>query len=390
MPDFYTCIIILCLMALFVLCVLVEGNGRIEKEDRWLYYLTYTLIAVSALAEWVAIQLNGRPNVPVALIYLVKCLDYILTPMAGGILVAQMKMRNRWTALLVGILAANSVFQIIAAFFGWMITVDENHYYHHGPLYLVYILVYLAVIVLVIVGFTVYGQAYKRQNRRALYSIMVFVVLGVVLQEASGGEARTAYLSLTMAAAMMFIHYIGFSQQAADAYLEQQERLLMTDELTGVLSRHAYSETLNTYAKPEQLPVGFAVFAIDINELKKVNDSLGHSAGDELIQGAASAIGNVFSEHSRIYRTGGDEFVVMTQMNREEAEAMSVLLETETQKWSGEKVKNLYLAAGFALASDYPKMSAEALVREADKAMYAAKSQWYIRTGRDRRKNRGS
>ena len=388
MPDFYTCIILLCMMTLLVLCILVEGNGRIDKKDRWLYYLSYSLIAVSALAEWSAIQLNGRTDLPIILIHVAKCLDYILTPIAGGILVAQMKMRNRWTSFLIGLLAANTVFQVIAAFFGWMVTVDENHVYSHGPLYSIFIIIYLAVIILIIIGFAIYGQSFRRQNRRALYAIMVFVVTGIALQEASGGEARTVYLTLTIAAALLFIHYSGFSQQAADDHLEKQEKILMTDELTGALSRHAYSETLNTYALPEQLPVEFVVFVIDINELKRVNDSLGHSAGDELIRGAVSVIGKVFTEGSRIYRTGGDEFVVMTQMRKEEADMMPALLEAETKNWEGEKVKEMYLAAGYAQACDHPDLSAEELVREADRAMYAAKSLWYQNTGRDRRRNR--
>ncbi|MBR5705734.1 MAG: diguanylate cyclase, partial [Deltaproteobacteria bacterium] len=60
-------------------------------------------------------------------------------------------------------------------------------------------------------------------------------------------------------------------------------------------------------APPEDL----AVFSIDVNGLKTVNDSLGHDAGDELIRGAADCISAAFGQTGKCYRTGGDEFVVL-------------------------------------------------------------------------------
>ena len=50
---------------------------------------------------------------------------------------------------------------------------------------------------------------------------------------------------------------------------------------------------------------------MDLNGLKNANDSFGHAAGDELICAAADCMKNSFSEHSKVYRVGGDEFVVI-------------------------------------------------------------------------------
>ena len=81
-------------MALGVLCVLVHENSWIPKKDKSLFYLTYAVLAASLFAEWLGIQLSGNPDIPTWLLSLVKCLDYILTPVAGGAVVAQMKLRN--------------------------------------------------------------------------------------------------------------------------------------------------------------------------------------------------------------------------------------------------------------------------------------------------------
>ena len=85
-----------------------------------------------------------------------------------------------------------------------------------------------------------------------------------------------------------------------------------TDSLTGVRNKHAYMETeaqLNSWIR-EGAVEKLALVACDINGLKYVNDTQGHAAGDKLIKDACSLICNVFN-HGSVYRTGGDEFVVL-------------------------------------------------------------------------------
>ena len=85
-----------------------------------------------------------------------------------------------------------------------------------------------------------------------------------------------------------------------------------TDSLTGVRNKHAYIETeaqLNSWIR-EGAVDKLVLVACDINGLKYVNDTQGHAAGDKLIKDACSLICNVFN-HGSVYRTGGDEFVVL-------------------------------------------------------------------------------
>ena len=390
MISYYSSVLLLCWMALGILCTLVHENARITREDKRLLYLTYALIAVSALAEWCGLQLNGRAEMPTGLLRAVKCADYILTPLAGGALVAQMRLRNRWHNALVAILAANTAFQIAAAFNGWMLVIDEYNHYSSGPLYGVYLVVCLAIIGIILVQFVLYGRTFRRQNRVSLYAIILMVITGIAIQEGLRDGHRTAYLGLTLGAALMFIHATEFSQLAMDDFVSAQQRQINTDALTGAYSRHAYSRALKALDAAGPMPEDLAVFTIDINGLKDVNDTLGHDAGDELICGAAQCVGKTLGGAGKCYRTGGDEFVVLAKMTWEEAEAALSHLRRETHRWVGKRVKALRLAAGYALAADNPNISAEKLVREADLAMYAAKSEYYRQNGMDRRKYRPS
>ena len=90
----------------------------------------------------------------------------------------------------------------------------------------------------------------------------------------------------------------------------------------------------------------------------------------------------------RCFRIGGDEFVVLGQMGKEQADAVLQGLEQETGSWAGDRVQSLSLAAGYALADEHPGLTVEELVKKADQAMYAAKAEYYRKSGHDRRGSR--
>ena len=385
MFSYYTTIMLLSLSGLGVLCVLAHENKRISKSSKTDFYLTYMFIALAALAEWVGVQLNGNADVPKWLLVVVKCCDYILTPMSGLALIKQMGLRNGWFTALNVIIGVNSAFQILSCFFGWMVVVDENHFYSHGPLYFVYVSVYTAVIAIIIIEFLIYGKGFARQNRYSLYSIIALVIAGITFQEILGGDIRTAYISLTLGAALMYIHYIEYAQIDAEDRIFKQERLLYKDSMTGLHSRYAYSQALLYNEEKGKLDKHFAVFSIDINGLKTVNDTLGHAAGDELICGGAKCIHKVFGNQGLCYRTGGDEFIVFAHADRQTADKLIAQLAQETADWNGALVHKLSLSAGYALACDHEGISAEKLVIFADKGMYADKAQYYSKAGIDRR-----
>lgn len=383
--GYYTAICILTWLSLAVICILVHENGRLHKEDKRRLYVVYALIATSAFAEWAAMMLDGVESLPKWPLMLAKCADYTLTPLAGGAIVRQMGVKNRLTKVLNAVLVMNIVFQIVAITGGWTVGIDEHNHYHHGDLYVVYMLVCLVVIVLVLLQFRVYGTYFRKQNRCSLFAVMLLVVVGIGLQEWIS-EVRTVYLTLTLAAALLFIHNEEFSQIRRDESLEEKNEQIMKDELTGLLSRRAYSETLKSYESAGELPRDLSVFEIDINDLKLVNDTFGHAAGDELICGAARCIEHVFSGVGQCFRTGGDEFVVIAHMDRGEADDALENLERAVSAWKGAATSGLHLAAGYALAEDYPGSSLEKLVARADAVMYEAKRAYYSQPEHERRR----
>lgn len=114
--------------------------------------------------------------------------------------------------------------------------------------------------------------------------------------------------------------YQYLQEQIADQkkQLEEQtlllRRLSYEDTLTGLYNRNKFNQILQADRIGERPCLGVACF--DLNGLKQINDRQGHRAGDAFIRGAADQLRQVFPD--RIYRIGGDEFVVIDEAPEEE------------------------------------------------------------------------
>ena len=157
--------------------------------------------------------------------------------------------------------------------------------------------------------------------------------------------------------------------------LMEQRIKSSVDVLTGVFSRLAYHECLEQYA--DSVPADLTVFLMDINGLKGVNDALGHEARDELICGAAQCITQAVGDRGKIFRIGGDEFVVLGQMTQTQAQEILAALQRIAAAWSGTNVGTLSISSGCAFADDHPDFSVEQLTKAADLSMYAQKQEYY-------------
>jgi len=105
-------------------------------------------------------------------------------------------------------------------------------------------------------------------------------------------------------------------ERLANEERDEARTAALKDPLTGVKSKHAF--LLNQKQIDATIQDGtadaFAVVVCDVNGLKVINDTLGHKAGDEYILNASRIICSIF-QHSPVFRTGGDEFVVILHGN---------------------------------------------------------------------------
>lgn len=143
------------------------------------------------------------------------------------------------------------------------------------------------------------------------------------------------------------------------------------DALTGLKNRHAYFEAeahMNRQIEDHCQPP-FAIVMLDVNDLKKVNDTAGHQAGDQYLRNACKIICDIF-KHSPVYRIGGDEFAVICQ-GRDYADLEDLIGKIYEYNRNASRVGDVTIACGMARFED--DVCVASVLERADHRMYENK-----------------
>lgn len=170
-----------------------------------------------------------------------------------------------------------------------------------------------------------------------------------------------------------------FVTQIIDKERRREEELLknsMTDELSGLYNRRAFDEELNRI-KTEGMRRDMCFVSFDLNGLKEVNDSKGHSVGDELIRGTAKCLERCFGPYGKVFRIGGDEFAAIITAKKNQMNILAADLGEITSNWRSENIEGISISLGYVCAPEFPNATLEEILDKADERMYAAKEAYY-------------
>ena len=158
---------------------------------------------------------------------------------------------------------------------------------------------------------------------------------------------------------------------------ETLRHLATTDALTGLINRFQFQETLrdrvaHACAESERM----ALFLLDMDGFKEINDTLGHPVGDKTLVEVASRLSAAFGDRSDVARLGGDEFCIIYPQLRDRDQAKSIASEickVLTRRYVLDEAEfPLGVSVGYALCPDHTKTDSE-LLAFADTAMFHAK-----------------
>lgn len=211
----------------------------------------------------------------------------------------------------------------------------------------------------------------------ALASLMFIIAEGAILSQPelpaiSPEHQLPLFAGLLAAAGGFFIVYM-------DAYRAAQREhvLALTDPLTGLANVRAFEERLRLAVQGSG---EFCLVYIDVDGFKRVNDVLGHEAGNALLQDVSAVLRRSMRQSDMAARVGGDEFALLLfGAGVENARAIAERALAGIREVSARLPQGLHVAASVGIATRADGRSSGELIAVADGAMYRAK-----RAGGDR------
>lgn len=278
---------------------------------------------------------------------------------------------------------------ILNFFLPVMFWFDSEGTYHAG--FLRYITLALQVVMFSITSAYLFITTRKAENREKIHHIAIGF-FGIAM---SAMVILQAFFSLQPLYAVgcllgtCILHTFVLNDMKEDRRLELEEmfrkqseqeqelgnakQLAYTDSLTGVKSSHAYVETEKAVdiSIAENRIKEFGIVVFDVNDLKSMNDTRGHDAGDQLIREACRMICSQY-KHSPVFRIGGDEFVVFLE-EEDFRNRKSLLAGFENQVEENLRTGKVVVASGMAVFRHGHDNSFRRVFERGDQRMYDRK-----------------
>lgn len=364
-----------------------------RREDKTLLYawgsLALILGLLLVLQTHVLQFLTGKPEFYNALKYALVLL--VTFPQAVQADAAAMHPHRHYSAV-VGIVVAVLMIIEAAVCFFWDVSLYRLLIISSLPLLLLNFLMMFI--------YLVKDYLYSRKKPEAIESVMLLAIMNflsaiaftdiLIYARSSrhltdwGRLIRISYIVFVIAMLVVFLRTS--KRRNREAKLAEKYRMQSrTDAMTGLMNKGAYlekeAELTNRLflARKKGKKLSFVVMALDLNNLKKVNDHLGHNMGDQYIITASRIISEAIGKDGEIYRVGGDEFLILLFGSDPEATYRTVTarLMEKADAYNSENKSEIPLsfAYGHSICTSEQHHSIHDSERAADAEMYEHKRQ---------------
>lgn len=254
---------------------------------------------------------------------------------------------------------------------------------YHNMLYLSHVLIVVGIaFVGILIWKAIRRNAIDREQRQFLIGAITIIFAAGLLDMIRYYVNSTVDASqITRIGLFVFVCILSVYEfrklmniQSKGEMAEEMRRLAMEDPLTGLLNRTAFNRFEEDVKKRTG---GKCLFVqLDVNYLKKVNDTYGHSEGDRHIVAAATILKESFGQYGKVYRVGGDEFIAVLESKECDQEYLRAVTAFRVkQQQYNDRVNppvKLQIACGMA-EYDFSDCNPEEAERLADTRMYENK-----------------
>lgn len=287
--------------------------------------------------------------------YVSSSTGYILRPAIIVVIIFIMLRREKQSKF-IWVITIPLIIEILlivsSPFTKWVFSFSSDNYFHRGPLgFLPHIISAFYVVLLLVLSF-VYSFKFDKAEFLTICLIALFAVVATLLESFFNFN----YLLTQSLTASCLMYYVYF-------YIRQSR----IDALTGALNRECFIIDMKHYSKST-----IAIIMVDLNGLKNINDTYGHEEGDFALMTLARALRRQAKNDYRIYRFGGDEFVV-AGVNKDEIDVNKFITKVK------EELKGTRYMASFGYSFYNSKKDFDDTLKESDEAMYKDKKHYIHR-----------
>ena len=245
---------------------------------------------------------------------------------------------------------------------------------------------------------------YSKVNSEAIYSVYALASLAILCACTSidlvhyvladrrmlawGNLMRDSYIFFVFVMLIVLLR-LSINRNKQLRMTEIYKIQARTDALTGLLNKGAFitreaelALKLHNTKEEGKEDYSFAIMSLDLNNLKKVNDNLGHEAGDKYIKTASSVLKEAVASNGEIYRVGGDEFLILIFGDNPEESYLNIAdsLERKILDFNATEKREipLSMAYGHAICSSSQEGSIHDSERLADQEMYNCKKRMKV------------
>lgn len=378
--SFITCILLL-FVALLLIIADIPINMMSNKNHELRYLGFFALsIAIWCLAETHLIQFFMSDS---RTIQVISCCSLMLIPIPTMLyLNAAFHLRIKW---LLQIVCALSVLEFVCC---WLLHFLKIADIHETMIFSHIMLAIVATVLFVTIFKNTFVMTEKKSKNLfrllrtiGLCSISFAAIIDIIRYYTGNSDDSALFVRIGL---LLFIVCFGSSSLERTihavklgAQSEIVSQLAYKDGLTKIGNRTAFNEQFDALEQPDAPnPVGIIIF--DVNNLKMVNDTLGHPVGDDMIVKASQVIQTSYDTPEAIcYRIGGDEFAVIIQGKDLEGQYHNGIgkfyYSLEQYNLRPDKQYVLQIAHGFAIYDRQESESLQDIYEQADSRMYENK-----------------
>ena len=311
MDHYFLVITIIDIFVLGIMCVFIRHNEALTLRQRRCFIGSFMLIIAISVLELISDIVN---NAPISFRWINIVTNYLgfgLTP-AVPICLSFALAKNRINKNIIITQLVYMVLLGISVPFDLVFCVSQDNQYMRGEYFWIYISVYFISIIYLLFLTVKTVSKYQNKSKNSIYLIVGFLLICTMIQVIFPA-IHVSWLCVTLLA-ILYVAYCNIIWQQLDG-------------LTGLLNQTSY---LNQTKSPGH---DMSLIVFDIDNFKQVNDTYGHSMGDECLKEVAACIKKAYSKQGLCYRCGGDEFCVLLNAGADiEACNKTLINELETRR----------------------------------------------------------